>query len=421
MTQTKFLITALGSYGDVHPMVGLGAALQARGHRAAIISNPHFQELIESMGLEFLALGTAAEYHELAHHPDLWNPMKGPPLIMRLMAKSLRQLYSIVEANVVAGETVLAAHCLDFASRIHHELHGTPMASIHFAPLGLRSFHQSPQMFRMLMQPWLPQWFRRFQFWLADKVVDYIVAGEINALRHDLGLPTVSRVMHQWYFSPQMVLGLFPAWFGPPQPDWPANTHVTGFPLWDEATSAELPANVSEFLQAGSPPLVFAPGSANTAADWFFNAAVEACQQLGRRGILLSRYSAHIPPALPPGVIHCEFVPFSQLLSRAAALVHHGGIGTCGQGLAGGVPQVVMPMAYDQLDNASRLKRLGVADILPPKNFTGPNLTRVLGKLLGTPSVYERAQLWAAEMKSHDALLESCVELEKLARGMTNN
>ncbi|MDZ4656245.1 MAG: glycosyltransferase [Bythopirellula sp.] len=414
MTQATFLITALGSYGDVHPMVGLGAALQARGHRAAIISNPHFQSLIESMGLEFLPLGTAEQYHELAHHPDLWNPMKGPLLIMRLMAQSLRELYDIIDANVIAGETVLGAHCLDFASRIHHDKHGTPLASIFFAPMGLRSFHQSPQMFRMLMQPWLPKWFRRFQFWLADKFVDYLVARQINALRQDLGLSAVKRVLHEWYFSPQMVLGLFPSWFGPPQPDWPLNTHVTGFPLWDEAASAKLSPQLSEFLKAGSPPLVFAPGSANTDAAWFFNAAAEACQKLGRRGILLSRYSAHIPQSLPPSVIHCEFVPFSQLLPRAAALVHHGGIGTCAQGLAAGVPQIVMPMAYDQLDNASRLKRLGVADSLSPKNFTGTNLTHVLGKLLATPSVQERAQHWSAEVKSQDALTETCVELEKL-------
>lgn len=409
----KFLITALGSYGDVHPMVGLGATLQARGHRAVIITNPHFHQLVESMGMECLPLGTAEEYHTLAHHPDLWNPTRGPRLIMSLMARTLRDLYNIIEANVEPGNTVLAAHCLDFASRIYHEKHSTPMASIHFAPVALRSFHESPQMFFMLMQPWLPKWFRRLQFWMADKVVDYLLAGEINALRKDLDLPPVSRVMHEWYFSPQLVLGLFPAWFGPPQPDWPPNTRVTGFPLWDEAV-VELPAPVTEFLLAGTPPIVFTPGSAKTDAAWFFAAAVEACQNLNRRGILLSRYLNQIPQQLPPGVVHFSFVPFSQLLPHAAAFVHHGGIGSCGQGLAGGVPQIIMPMAYDQLDNAVRLQRLGVADVLPPKKFTGENLTRVLSKLLSTPSVAERAQHWAAEMKQYDALVETSVELERL-------
>ena len=160
---------------------------------------------------------------------------------------------------------------------------------------------------------------------------------------------------------------------------------------------------------------MFTPGSAKTDANWFFVAAVEACQNLNRRGILLSRYPNQIPQQLPPGVVHFSFVPFSQLLPHAAAFVHHGGIGSCGQGLAGGVPQIIMPMAYDQLDNATRLQRLGVADVLPPKKFTGENLTRVLSKLLSTPSVAERAQHWATEMKQHDALTETCIELEQLA------
>jgi UDP:flavonoid glycosyltransferase YjiC (YdhE family) len=160
---------------------------------------------------------------------------------------------------------------------------------------------------------------------------------------------------------------------------------------------------------------VFAPGSANTDASFFFRAAVEACQNLSRRGILLSRYTDHVPKHLPEGVIHAEFVPFSHLLPRSAALVQHGGVGTCAQGLSAGVPQIVMPLAFDQLDNAARLKRLGVADALLPKKFTGSNLTRVLGKLLANRDIAARAKHWAAEMRSHDPLTETCVELERLA------
>jgi rhamnosyltransferase subunit B len=72
-------------------------------------------------------------------------------------------------------------------------------------------------------------------------------------------------------------------------------------------------------------------------------------------------------------------------------------------------------MAYDQLDNAMRLKKLGVADILPPKRFTGSNLAEMLGRLLTRPSVSDRADHWSAEMKLHDPLTETCVELEKLS------
>ena len=86
--------------------------------------------------------------------------------------------------------------------------------------------------------------------------------------------------------------GLFPDWFGPPQPDWPANTRPVGFPLWDapRRTRRTVADEVREFLAAGTPPIAFSPGSANHEAHQFFAAAVDACQRLGRRGILLTKY-----------------------------------------------------------------------------------------------------------------------------------
>ena len=59
---TQFLITALGSYGDVHPMVGLGSALVARGHRVKIVTNPYFEDVVTGAGLELVPLGTREDY-----------------------------------------------------------------------------------------------------------------------------------------------------------------------------------------------------------------------------------------------------------------------------------------------------------------------------------------------------------------------
>ena len=411
----RFLITALGSYGDVFPMVGLGSALRARGHRVTILTNPHFQPIVEGAGLGLLPFGTEREYHEIAHHPDLWHPLRGPMLVLRTsMSVVLRELYDLISAEVVAGETVLVAHTLDLASRLHHEKHGTPVASVHLAPTALRSFHQSPQMFGMLMQSWVPASLRRMQFWLADHVVDRLVGPELNRLRSDLGLPPVRRMMREWYFSPQLILGLFPEWFAPPQPDWPPQTRLTGFPLWDQSGSESLAPELEAFLEAGTPPIVFAPGSAMTSGEGIFAAAVEACLRLDRRGILLTKYPQQLPAPLPASVMHCPFVPLSRMLPRCAALVQHGGIGTSAQGLAAGLPQIVMPMAYDQLDNAERLKRLGVAEILRRHRFTAANLVPALARLLENRVVRERCHHWAQQFDTSATLAESCAALESL-------
>lgn len=410
-----FLMTAFGSYGDVHPIAGLGSELRRRGHEVSIIANPNFQPVIESIDAEHIPLGTLEDYELFADDPDIWHPVKGPTLVMEVgVVKFLRELYAKVEQHFRPGESVLVAHPLDFASRIYQEKYHAPLATIGLAPLMFRSLHDSPKLGMLLTASWVPRWFRAFEFWFADKMVDRIVCPTVNGLRDELGLPAVSRVFQNWIYSPQLILGLFPEWFGNKQPDWPAQLQLTGFPLWDQPNQAGLPAQVDAFLRGGDPPIVFTPGSAMAHGREFFDAAVGACRMLGRRGILLSKYTEHIPDGLPQGVEHFGFVPFSQLLPRAAALVHHGGIGSCGQGLAAGLPQLIMPMAYDQPDNAARLKRLGVGDSLVPKKFHAEAVARALDRLLSDAQVHERCHHYAQECDGEAALAEACELLEGL-------
>ena len=413
----RLLLTALGSYGDVHPMVGLGQAMRERGHHVSIIANPHFRPVVESAQLELLPIGTAEEYGQFVHHPDAWHWFRGPKLVLQTgIVGFLRELYAIIESYYVSGETVLGAHPLDLASRIFQEKHGTPLASFHLAPLVIRSVYHSPRMFNMQLGERVPRWFKRLQFWLADRLVmDRWIGKEINRLRSELGLLPVKRLLHQWHYSPQLVIGLFPDWYAPPQPDWPPQVALTGFPLWDQATATGLPDEVNAFLSGGDAPIVFCPGSAMTEGHAFFTAAVDACRRLGRRGILLTKYPDQLPANLPPEVQHFGFVPLSQLLPRAAAFVHHGGIGSSAQGLASGVPHLVMPMAYDQLDNATRLKRLGVGTFLRRRKFQGPAVARCLEQLLSSKPTREQCSRWAQQCNGQASLGSACDLLEQLA------
>jgi UDP:flavonoid glycosyltransferase YjiC (YdhE family) len=262
---------------------------------------------------------------------------------------------------------------------------------------------------------WLPGWAIRLGYRLADAtLVDPLLAGPVNAFRGELSLPPARRFIDRWWYSPQRVLGLFPPWFGPPQPDWPRQTVLTGFPLWDGSELTGLPVGFQEFLDRGDPPIVFTPGSAMRHGRTFFNAAVDACRRLGRRGVLLTRDFEQLPRSLPPGVRHFDYVPFSQLLPQACAIVHHGGIGTVAQGLAAGIPQLVMPMAHDQHDNAARLMRLGVAETLRRRRFRGPAVARALARLLESAPVARRCQDLAGRLTDSDSLAAACDVIEQL-------
>ncbi len=408
------LLVPVGSAGDVHPFVGLGLALRARGHHVRVITNAHFEALVRRVGLEFVELGTA-EHARAIEDPDLWHPIKGFTLLAQAMVPLIRMLYDVLREQYVPGKTVVAASTLAFGARVAQEKLGIRLATVHLQPAVLRSVYQAPVLPGLAMPGWLPRFVKRLLYRVGDTlIVDRLLAPGLNAFRAELGLPPVRHLFDRWWHSPERVIGLFPEWYAPRQPDWPPQLVQTGFPLYDERGVQELPADLSAFLEAGDPPIVFTPGSAMMHARQFFQESVAACGLLGRRGLLLTRYREQVPARLPAGVRHFEYVPFSQVLPRAAALVHHGGIGTSAQALAAGVPQLVMPMGFDQLDNAARLTRLGVAAVLKPRAYRAKTAARQLDALLTSARVAGRCREVAARFVGARALEETCALLEAM-------
>ncbi len=229
-------------------------------------------------------------------------------------------------------------------------------------------------------------------------VIDRTICPTLNQWRIELGLAPVRRVT-RWWHSPWCVACLFPEWFATVQPDWPDNLIQTSFPLWDEATDEPLPVPLAAFLSAGDAPIAFTPGSANVFGREFFAAACAACDRLGRRGLLLTRFAEHLPAQLPRSVLHVPYAPFSQLLPRCAALVHHGGIGSMSQAMAAGIPQLIVALAHDQFDNASRVQQLGIGDLVPHRRLTGQRLAATLTRLWNSTATSQECRQVAARWR----------------------
>jgi len=411
------LVIGLGSAGDVHPMVGLALALRRRGHRATLVAASVFEPLARRIGLEFIGLGTDLEYREAIQDPDLWHPYRSFTVVCkRLILPVMRAVYEIAARRSRSGEALVVAPATAFGARIASERLGVPLATAHLQPSLLRSVHQSPCYGFPDVLGHLPRPLRRLYLRGVDRfLIDRLLASEVNAFRTELRLPPVRRIFDRWMHSTQLVLGLFPEWFAPQQPDWPPNVHFAGFPLFDESGSRAPSAELADFLVAGEPPIVFTAGSANAQAREFFRVSVEVCRAAGRRAILLTQFPEVLPHRLCEGVRHFDYVPFSQALPHARAIVHHGGIGTVAHALAAGAPQLVVPSAHDQPDNAVRVCRLGVGSMLLPKQYkTGAVLQR-LDRLLNSPSVMENCRRRAKDLAGNTALDKACVLIEQLA------
>ncbi|MGH7179725.1 MAG: glycosyltransferase, partial [Tepidisphaeraceae bacterium] len=314
-------------------------------------------------------------------------------------------------------DCVVVCSTLSLGARVAQDKLGFPMASAHLAPSAFRSVHEPPRAPGLFMPKWLPMWVKEKIWEGGDRwFIDPLIAPALNKFRAEKGLPPVKDVLKDWWHSPDRVIGLFPEWFAQVQPDWPPQTRLTGFPQFDESDVEALPDELESFLRAGDAPIAFTPGSAMVQGREFFRAAAGACRRLNRRGLLLSRFPEQIPTELPSGVIHVHYAPFSQLLPRVAALVHHGGAGTTAQALRAGVPQVITPMAHDQLDNCLRVRRLGVGEEIHPRRLGAGILARKLSRLLDDPAVRHRCRQVASKFAGHDPLAETCDIIQALYR-----
>lgn len=326
--------------------------------------------------------------------------------------KTMEPTYRGIEQHYVPGSTRVVASSLAFGARVAQDKFDLPLVSVHLSPVLFRSEFEGPRLPRLMLHRG-PRWFKRFQWWIADRwVIDPLICPWLNAFRKSVGLPPVEGIFRDWWHSPRRVLGMFPEWFAAKQPDWPKQTILTGFPLYSEEGVTPMPEELERFLASGPAPIAFTPGSANIFGGNFFQAAVDACHRLGKRGILLTRFAEQIPNSLPGQVRHFDFAPFKALLPRCEALVHHGGIGSLSQAMAAGIPQVIMPMGFDQVDNAYRVERLGVGNSLYPSAFNGKRLASAIMDLLGNPNTTTACKELARRISQVDSLASACDAIE---------
>jgi UDP:flavonoid glycosyltransferase YjiC (YdhE family) len=403
-------------------MLSIARELRRRGNRVVMYSRPENEELVKSEGLEFIDLKKNPDSDRrlprwavknwIGRGIDQWFRRR------QLITNTLPFLYGQIERYGEDSPTVMLGGPNSYGGRIAQDVLGTGFVSVFVSAGHLRSAYDAPG------TP-LPQgdsaWHRflRKSFWTAiDTYVDLLLKPTVNRFRKEKGLRGVRGHLMDWARSPQLVIGLFPDWFALPQPDWPAQVRPVGFPLFDERESATMPQQLLAFLDAGQPPVIFTRGSHSKRSKDFFYTSVEVCRQTGLRGVLLSPSAEAVPQDLPDNVLRVPFAPLSLVLPKAAALVHHGGVGTTGLAFEGGVPQLCIPAVEDQFDNAHRVERLGVGKVMAAKDYQPEQIVAALSDLIGNEEVSARCRELAEKTRGQKPVEEACDLIEASARAV---
>jgi len=427
MQSKRILLSTFGSFGDVHPYVAIALELKARGHAPVIATSEVYREKMDALGIEFHPVRPEMPSYD---QPEVladviegvMDPRTGGERVMEMLLPYLRDIYEDLNA-AVEGADLLLTHPLPLLGPIVAQKRNLPWVSSVLAPASFLSVYdpivppQWPGLYNLMrLSPWVGRAVMKLATVKLDKLMQ-----PVYDLRAELGLPRGEQPILAGQHSPAKVLALFSKVMAAPQLDWPANSCVTGFPFYDRRDffgETGVPAGVSEFLDAGPSPIIFTLGSsAYWVARDFYLDSIEAARALGRRALLLIGHSRNIPATqLPDGVAAFEYAPYSEVLPRACAIVHQGGVGTTGQALRSGKPVLFVPHAHDQFDNAARVARLGCGRVLSRPRYNAKTAVHELQMLLDDQSYSDRATEVGKVVSQEQGASVAADEIEKVLK-----
>lgn len=419
MAARHIVMATVGSQGDLFPLLAVGRELQLRGHRVTVGAHGIHREAVEQAGLAFLlASGIAEPEDKAAFAARAFHPWRGPRFVVRDMAAADVAASYAALLPVCAEADAIVTTTLAFAGQILGETLPVAWLSAVFAPSVFLSAFDPPATGVDALDHWLRgrPWRGRLLSRLAERVT-WPWTKAVRDFRRQLGLAPVSPYgdpFHRGQHGRDGVLAMYSPLLGELPPDAPSHTMLTGVCRYSPFNDALDPA-LARWLDQGDAPIVFTLGSAAVhAGESFLRESIKAAEHLGCRAVLLTGSPQMRLPELGPGMLAVPYAPHGPLFARASVVVHHGGVGTTQEALRSGRPALVVPHGFDQPDNAARVRRLGVARVLPASRYRADRVAVELKALLEDHRVSAQAMQVAMKLRAENGAVKAANLIEAL-------
>ncbi len=429
----KIVLATFGSLGDLHPMLALAIELRGRGHKIVISTLEVYREKIAALQFEFYPMRPDVNPDDRELAKIMMDAKTGTEKLLReILIPNVRPMFEDLMKAVERADLLISGEVV-FAAASVAEKTGIKWITTSLAPASFLSPHD----------PFVPptaQWLKHFRFLGATfhtgvySLVHRLVASWLEPYRNfrrEIGLSETHDPVFKDKFSKLFHLAMFSKVLGKPQPDWHTPTLQTGFCFYDgQQDLGKMPEGLTEFLDAGEPPIVFTLGSAAVMdARDFFEESAKAAGILNRRAVLLYGIFNE-PPKLvesgewrvesekkeQPAIVAFDYAPYSQIFPRAACIVHQGGVGTTAQVLRAGVPALIMPYSHDQPDNAARCERLGAARTIVREKYKAETAAKELRELLADLSYKSKAVKAKKIVESEHGTKMACDAIETILK-----
>ena len=413
----RVVLVSIGTLSNLQPLVAVAVGLRALGLLPVIAASENCQAVCSHHGIEFaplrpspaqimsdLDIGEAEFWASLVTDWNFALKKAMLPYAAQTLA-DLRQAYVGADLVITTNAAILGRIAADAA--------GIRKMAILLQPITLSNAQVPPVLpglgflpaLRRSLGPWAVKPFLA----LIQQASKHILR-PFAEVRRAAGAPPFSgNESRDGVMATERVFTLFSPRIGSLPPGTPSHVVPCGFTFCDTGFSAAgLAPDLRAFLDEGSPPIVFTLGSLAVTMDAdFCQASAEAAASLGRRAILLvgdgqiDKYR-HLKTA---DVFVSGYAPHSAIFPQAAAVVHHGGIGTIAQVMRAGIPHLVCPRYGDQFDNAARIKAHRLGDTLPFADYSAAGATAALARILADEGLLAQARSVGQEVAKEDGAL----------------
>lgn len=403
-------LTSGGSRGDAQPYVALAHGFRRAGHKVRFVTTPDYAPLVEGAGFDCryvdLTIRSLMESEQGKAMLDTGgNPLRFLQGLKKLLAPVVVQMLVCAQKNFPGSDAFIVPSSGAMFGSAAFEWLRIPFCTALLQPLAPTAIFQHP--FFPPYAPWIPagkRVYNRSSYALANLAVKTIATPVIRRALRKIGI-NAGPVASKKSPTRPLLLGFSPLVVAPPV-DWPPHVKATGYWFLDLAAAFDPPADLVDFINAGSKPVSIGFGSMNTRnPEEFTRLIVDALRISRQRGVLIAGWGGMEKTKLSDSVFLVDSVPHDWLFPRMAAVIHHCGAGTTGAGLRAGVPAVPIPFFADQLFWARRLHELGVAPRpIPRKKLTSENLAQAITTTINDREMNVRAKELGKRISQEDGV-----------------
>jgi UDP:flavonoid glycosyltransferase YjiC (YdhE family) len=414
-----------GAFGPTNNCVGIGNVLKARGHRVVFIVEESFAGTLEAKGFEEARMRLQAPPEVEEEPGQFWkdfirdtSPEFRKPTIEQLetflkptwqalidgamyVDDRLREIFeevrpaAIVEDNVVAFPAIPAS--------------GRPWVRITSCnPLEWKDPGVAP-VFSGHPADDRSQW---EAFWAEyDRVLGPQIA-ELDAWVQERGAPPLPSPRDYLWASPFLNLYVFPL-----EADYTRANRLppTVHRLDSSVRSTDETYTEHEKLGGEGALLYLSLGSLGSADVELMQRLVDVLSATPHRYIVSKGPQAELYD-LADNMVGEEFLPQPAILPQVDLVITHGGNNTVTESWHAGKPMIVLPLFWDQYDNAQRVDELGLGVRLPTYAFEEEELTGAIDRLLADEGLKPRLAGMSARLQQMQGIVKAADLIERVAR-----